>query len=513
MKNNAIKLSWFNLMKFKYLLLGFFVCSFAAVQSSQDLSQRYSSEGKIVEHRLQYGNNFGKWRQQVVANPLFNDPQKQDVLKKLDQETASRLMGIELETPDLKVKYDPKSPAGFVFFRHGEAAWFLEEDTFDDKNVASEYRNNLECRSVGGFKRLGVDLVIDEMGLVLRAITRQCMERDPFPFGQNRVSEIIGPNVSLVNKNPHQDWFWTKLKDSKKITGDIDVRPQITYQVKLGDINPLFARLKELRHKDVSKFLEDISTESEQSFDRAHEQFRTTMESQVLVPSGDPYDNAVVSAKVKLLSLDESKKALVAQFFKSKVHRLLQAITDDKLKSFATLFLFYWHELFNSCQKLGTEAGLKQFLGIMSRVPLSQIFHSCLSEQEKIVFSRIFGSLIEEWGDCFKLRFYTREDEHGANIFVDQAAATGKSGLVTLKDWYHSIIRVPLPQDMLSPPPGLLPIDNRPYAMGAMDIDQSNKMPIVEVRGYNSVFHGNIDSVLEKVHKEAEWFFSNIVGG
>lgn len=227
----------------------------------------------------------------------------------------------------------------------------------------------------------------------------------------------------------------------------------------------------------------------------------------------------------RLIFMKSFIKTLLEQKVKTHYSNL-----EPKLRGFILLFSLYWYNLFNNDQSLEGEAGLKKYIPIMSRVPLSCIYWYCLSDEGRQKFQSIFDPIIQNFGESFCLRSYTCESSSpGENNYVDQRTellsglekyrsksfSKNSSPTLSLKEWYQSIIKNDkdldgnIKPDLLSPPPGLIPIDNIPYAMGALPLLQGD-IPIFEVRGFGLICHGHIDKVIDSINIESEWFFNKL---
>lgn len=282
-----------------------------------------TQSAEIVAQRLQSGHDIHKWKLQVEKNDSISGSEKQVLLDRVNPDNNSRAMGIEFETSDLKVKFAPPLQMGFKFFQHGEVAWFLEEDTFDSKSSASEYRNNLECCSIGGFKKLGIDSVASEMGAVLKEIAGQYVSPQPFPFSEERLAQALGSNVYVTKKDSNQQWFWIKLKEDKNL--DITVRPQITYQIGLQYLEKIFRRVCELKSKPVEDFMVEIGFVLKRA--SATQGIGARITERLLAKSGNQENNETVSRK-----LIEKTKINQMKEFLDVIRTKYEQITTDNLK-------------------------------------------------------------------------------------------------------------------------------------------------------------------------------------
>jgi len=198
--------------------------------------------------------------------------------------------------------------------------------------------------------------------------------------------------------------------------------------------------------------------------------------------------------------MEDTKSTIeMMSFFKKDVVPIFNRMREDnpKVRDFCKLFFFYWYRLFNNNIISSTEPGIKQYLGIMSRVPFSQLFDS-LSPTDKAYVRSILDDFIQKQGANYKLRRY-----------YNNASKEIKSAL-TIAQWYYSIVderrRIPyngkqiksreIPQghlvDLLSPPPELAPYDS----MGAYNLNiLSGDLPLFEVRA-NMKYKGSAISMI-----------------
>lgn len=167
-----------------------------------------------------------------------------------------------------------------------------------------------------------------------------------------------------------------------------------------------------------------------------------------------------------------------------------------------TLFLYYWYELFNNKRSKGPEPGLKQFLGVMSRIPLSQLYDS-LESHEKEAFKNFIRPHIENVGSMYKLRpyFYFNEDDEKREM----------DGPISVAEWFESIVDEHHistgRKDLLSPPPQMTE-----HSMGSLDIHtNANGMALIEARGYSNLKYKDRNITIDRIREfgidESEWFF------
>lgn len=489
--------------------------------------------------------------------------------KDLDHNYIDVLMGIEFEALNIKVHYNPENPTGLKFFSHNEVAWILEEDTFDTHDPF--HKNDLECKSVGGYTLDGINRIADEMGVVLKMVVRNCHSRgDSAIFVSSDIERPLRgqENDAFVTRKANESILHVLLTNGEKSLEEtlqsIKINPQITYQIELKHLEKLFRRCFYLGRKSMRDFMECMNLmdtlgnpsspaplEEPQAVSSSQKDYgvgdglagrrllrdliersRTQKDQQETeferIEKKQSYDRTLIEQEEVKMRLIEIRR-LTKQILSTVVMPVYHSTKSESLKGFILLFSFYWYNMFNDDQSVGGEAGLKQYAAIMSRVPISQLYWHCLSPADRNSFQQIFAPIINKLGDRFFLRQYTREIpskpghterviqryelNNSFNVYNGASQLNECNALIplTLKEWYYSIVsenrdeKHQIKPDLLSPAPGLLPIDGIPYAMGAMSIG-GVKLPIFEVRSYSSTSHGNIDKVVNLVHNESKWF-------
>jgi len=288
------------------------------------------------------------------------------------QSSGQLKMGIEIETPKLKLQLGKQERMGLTVSRKGRDIWRIEDDTLDKTATSTGAMpvndRNLECKTIGGFS-------VDEQALLMR-ITKDIENILNFNdmFDKDDLIKITPKLISyFINKGKSIDdqlqvtfdehdktWLTVKVSDKDPI-----IRPQITYQVSLNLIPQIFDHFKGI-HDDIRDFLSCLNpTLVLKSPDKP---MKTT------VPSGNAYQKAMI-------------RFLVNEKFKD--NKIIKNLDEHPfLKGFTYIFLFYWHQLFNNNEMFTTsEPGLKQYLALMSRVPFSSLFES-LTPEEKRIFNR-----------------------------------------------------------------------------------------------------------------------------
>lgn len=217
--------------------------------------------------------------------------------------------------------------------------------------------------------------------------------------------------------------------------------------------------------------------------------FCTELEKEKELTNRTDYSNLQVR-KLKLVLSNALKNSIVE-------------LEESNAKGFLYIFLFYWYRLFsNRIDISSTEEGPKHFLPIMSRVPLSEVYHN-LSDFDKDRVKTILDPIIKQYGIKWNINRYRR---YKAGIKASDIFS------LSLNRWYQSILDPSKGRndlDLLSPPDLGNADAEQSYSMGAFDINEDQSIIIVEVRSYNSVSRKEytIKDVAEFIIEEANWFF------
>ena len=457
--------------------------------------------------------------------------------KDIDKDYQGPLMGIELEAHNLKVKHDPRNITGLKFYTHNELAWILEEDTVD--KTLEGYRNNLECLSVGGFKKTGINQVAYEMGTVLGMIVEDCQNNK----GSTRLTSL---DVEVPLRAYTRDPFVTKKKDEsifqislielgkdfQETFKSIEARPQITYQVGIEKIEELFQRVaSSFKHKVMRAFLESMNLlkpqttatnpEAKQKIIRGllrKNREENGAESMLQATPPTSLQSSTASNQMDLIINSQSRKDLLG-----KIASVIPNLRG-KLRGFTLLFAFYCDRLFTADPPAG-EPGLKSRVTVMSRIPFSHIYWKILSEEERSEWKKLFDPIMQEYGHIL-LRGYKYENQQGAYSEVQQIEALKmekeKYNLpddyrpeeliqnIRLLMWYNSIVEkhgAEIKPDILSSPPGMS-AGGIEDSMGAMRLSIANPLPLFEIRGCGIK---NIENSVKMVYQESEWFFDSLM--
>jgi hypothetical protein len=407
-----------------------------------------------------------------------------------------KLMGIEIETSCIKIDSPTSSKIGFYFKRpsDGKCLWILEEDTLDPTFSASaeleRFDQNVEIKTHEGFTFTAINEVIADMEDVISFLYERAFHT-PFEAHPKGLEEIQNHKYRVTPKWSAQTQFLIKSKEIP--LNKLTIKPQITYQLPLQDISRVFERLKKLEHSGISYLLRDLSDAP----------FFVT-------------DSQTITTKLKgsrlqglFTKLIQNKDTgeRIRQYFHDFIAPQFAALPEGELKGFTLLFLHYWYELFNNKQAIGIEPGLKQYVGIKSRIPFSQLYDG-LEEHEKPAF-QVFMSPHLSFGHQCNLRSYLNNDE----LMVDGTIT------LTLTQWYESIVNESHRQtvglrrvDLVSPPPSLIG-----HSMGILDINShANGFALIEVRGYSELKYGRENLTIHRIREfgvgESVWFFEILRG-
>ena len=231
----------------------------------------------------------------------------------------------------------------------------LEEDTLDSTFRAypslSLQSQNLECRTVGGLIKPHLLGGAHHIQTLLQNLYTIGVDA-PFHITPEWLTGILKDEF-VVTSHSVLHPFIIKTKEGLAV-----IRPQITYQLPLEEMARAFTRLQRLDHKGVTNFLNILDTDSPLSI--------------IDIPAFRSKLKADINEAVFLNMVRQQE---IKRFFKENISPLFHAIEDKKLKGFCLLFFYYWFELFNNKEGINeNEPGVKQFLGVMSRLPFSQLY-------------------------------------------------------------------------------------------------------------------------------------------
>lgn len=172
----------------------------------------------------------------------------------------------------------------------------------------------------------------------------------------------------------------------------------------------------------------------------------------------------------------------------------------------AYLVTYYVYELFSkNVPKTTTEPGPKPVLGVMSRLPFSEMYDN-LEQKDQDEFKNLISQNLIEY-----FQYKICEYKTGLNMRLRP------NELVTLGQWYESIIdsaKREEGRDLLSPPPGCRDHPSQPqYGMGAYrNKKELQGNALVEIRAYSRLSIDGSITTLDKFSKlvkdESDWFFA-----
>lgn len=454
----------------------------------------------------------------------------------------ARLMGIEIETSAIKTN---TWHGKFLVLKDGVPFWEIKGDTTDIslRSTYPDHKMNVECSTMGGLDFETVNEAARNIQAVMAAIYHS--QTIPSRFTREEFRALLGGGYDCDLVPYMGSTAPVALSYAPKASNSI-VRPQITFQLPLEEMMYPFERLYRLGHEDIKNFLDDLgisppplttaaTAESEagqatvvESSDTGRgvasaapsiaEEAETKLDSTrasehtggatSVVSSVRKYHFRKFSRALQQRSHDNAtKEAEIRAYLRESIAKEFRAMPEGAGKGLTLLFLYYWFQLFNEKAPMAAEPGLKPYLGIMSRIPLSQLYDS-LEEDQKELFK---GFITRHGGfaSSCHLRSYRNYSNHTIPIGM------------SVMDWYSSIIdntryqSVTLADgrvrhvDLLSPPPDLPP---DVYAMGKLDIDDdANGLALIEARGYGKIKYKRsepeIDQIIEFVENESKLFF------
>jgi hypothetical protein len=294
-----------------------------------------------------------------------------------ENNTASQnRMGIEIETSVIKIQSLTSDKVGFLFGEINSPKWVLEEDssdeTFKDVQNLEDFTRNMELKTYGGQERADVMQIAAEMELIITNLYASASAAT-YEVTADKLVHLLGNRRGVFPKLLLHAKFLIKSNDL--LENERLIRPQVTYQLSMASIPSIFNRLRELKHPRITCFMDDLNPNIALLTTNPDETFRK------MNASNNPFARAL-----QKYSSNQKQSNKIRKYFKDNIAPMFSVLAEgSKEKGFLYIFLYYWYELFNEKEIVGVEPGLKQSLGIMSRVPLSQLFDSLnVSEQENI---------------------------------------------------------------------------------------------------------------------------------
>lgn len=390
-------------------------------------------------------------------------------------------MGIEIETSAIKTNAWGRH---LVISKKRQPFLILEGDTTDVVFRESEhtsFNKNVECHTIDGLAHEEIMEATEMIQMLLSQIHE--MSSDPSHITVDAFKTFLPPGFNPLLKCKESCSTLSFL--SAKSGSPPLIRPQITFQIPLSEIPNIFIRLARLGHLSSRYLLSDLSPD----------------EAFVI-----PTSTEVSHKFFKRLTSNRDKALPLRKHFKERIAADLASLPSGPVKGLVFLFLHYWYELFNEKDNIGREPGLKQYLGVMSRIPFSQLYDS-LNPEEQAGFCSFIDSHLPGDIEC-NLRSYKDFDS-------DPIVPT-----LSIRRWYQSIIDpafrkrvdkgggIVIEVDSLSPPDSL----PESYSMGYFDIDSIPKsFVLIEGRGYSSLMYKGSPITLENLRNfvadEAAWFF------
>lgn len=406
---------------------------------------------------------------------------------------SQRQMGIEIETSTIKLKSPSNYKLGFRFsnMSNGELIWILEEDTPDttfEKSVEfEEFDQNIEMKThpSKGFHLAEIHNILGDMEATINWLYHNALT-SPIGVSPPTLESLLPLKYGILPLRPEQTQFLIKsnpLPPEERI-----IKPQFTYQLPLEEISRVFMRLRDYKHLSIYFFMQDLSG--------IPHGIASSEDILAKIPKGP------LKGLFRGMTRNKDIGEALRRYFQENIAPDFARLPENKAKGLITLFLYYWYELFNNKRSKAPEAGLKSHLGVMSRIPLSQLYAN-LNEHEKEIFQSFIRPHMVSVGSMYRLRPYFYFDINDESKESD--------GPISVADWFESIVdehhHATGTRDLLSPPPQMTE-----YSMGSLDISAiASGTALIEVRGYSNLKYKEknltIDRITEFGIDESEWFF------
>lgn len=451
-------------------------------------------------------------------------------------------MGIEIETSALKIKSGREDKLRIDFSNRDRGLiWRLEEDTPDASLADGFYNLEAKTNPGRGFDHDEINGIAADVQRVLASLYLES-QTSLLTVNERFLNRSLGGKYQI--QVPYSRFCCLRCCSKFSVQANIpkiDIRPQITYQLPLQDIPRVFERLAELGHRRIVPFLRTLTPPPlpeaeiaakavEEEFEEADEKkpnvsTETKLSEVEIVPSGESKSGrteAAFSSVLKKFGRNHAKPFLltnkraaepIQDYFMNRIREHYVALPETPAKGLITLFLYYCYELFNNKEPVGSEIGLKKYLGIMSRIPFSQLYDR-MDNENKISFREFLEPHFDFLTlSCLrKYQGYSRIVPRPIPTHPDSDDDTPPPPETHLSaaEWFRSIIN---PEDRYEKRDKLSPAtDLKGHSMGALDLDRNaNEFALIEVRGYSNLnYLGNpliIDRIVEFIYNESQWFF------
>ncbi|AIK96306.1 hypothetical protein [Candidatus Odyssella acanthamoebae] len=410
---------------------------------------------------------------------------------------SQRRIGIELETS--AIKGVPRTNMPSFTIKTSTSIWSIELDTGDFSNEEIDL-HNMEIKTIGGYSEEVFLRMVTVMVEIIKYFYKIVQEKNNFyTLNRGRVDKMLKEigldnfNITTIGNKKNRFKILRNMVSSHKI-----VEPQISYQVSLSEVPRIFNRLDKLGEKNATFFCKSLKDNFKPYFKMTNEQINA-YEAQELEKNRHQQNERLreeLNQQTKLIS-NRFKVLQIHNFFNDVIYLRIKDASPN-VRGFSYLFLYYWASIFNNNNEYAAslEPGLKPYLTVLSRLPISDLYKYVLNESEKEEFKRIFDKIISKVGKDYKIRKYIYYDEREGQNKISTSE-------YNLEEWYQSILNESSERDLLSPPPHM----SESYSMGLYRWEET-KSPVLEVRGY-STMNIDINNLEEFLKKEANWFFND----
>lgn len=488
-----------------------------------------------------------------VASTSTEKKQNKDLLIKC-------LMGFEIETSVFKTPHIITDMKIFtVKNNHRKPIWAFTSDTVDglSKERESDSLFNIECKTLGGLDHESVTKASDEVEKTFLLLMELCREQMNNDTEIDEINLLTIPNFIIQWSDYFSDTkkFTILMSNKEDFHKKLRVYLHITYCLPLHYISIVFKRIGTLaKHASIGNFinktkfrlLKQYEDQSESYFIDQIKNLKVMIDIKKIELENLKSKEGIMQSKIS--EYEESLKNL-SSIYIATCRRLEKKTQNsiilliDKLEEeenspaigLAYMFVYYVFSLFsNNTELIFDEPGPKTTLGIMSRVPFSEMYDG-LSDEEKEKFKRIieknfknyfhikirrYKAFVALTDDNLMDQYYILYDDQKSEHLEFKKKL--KNNLINLGMWYLSVINVKKRienRDLLSPPPGCHD-DISLYSMGAYRNAQiSRNYALIEVREYSNITFQNLpinlDNFKKMIDTESNWFFQimNGLGG